>query len=198
MEGLPSPPPGHLPNPGTEAASPALAAGFFTTEPPKEPWRNGTKQKETKTPKDKQKILDRPSAVVSWFHKLQQHGRARTLQVRPRGGQDMVDTARQALLTPRADPQVPWPHLVALRCLPLSQGFVAIVSSPTQRVPGGLFFRDSETFRTFKDKFKRDKAKRAANASLRKKREKWFTNWVKVQPLFPLSNGVPPLEYKTN
>ena len=28
------PPPGDLPNPGIEPASPALAGGFFTTEPP--------------------------------------------------------------------------------------------------------------------------------------------------------------------
>ena len=27
-------PPGDLPNPGTELMSPALASGFFTTEPP--------------------------------------------------------------------------------------------------------------------------------------------------------------------
>ena len=35
--GLPFPPPGDLPNPGIEPASPAspaLAGGFFTTEPP--------------------------------------------------------------------------------------------------------------------------------------------------------------------
>ena len=32
--GLPFPPPGDLPKPGTEPASPALAGGFFTTEPP--------------------------------------------------------------------------------------------------------------------------------------------------------------------
>ena len=32
--GLPFPPPGDLPNPGTEPASPVLAGGFFTTEPP--------------------------------------------------------------------------------------------------------------------------------------------------------------------
>jgi len=37
------------PNPGTELASPALAAGFFTTEPPKKPWSNSTKRKEMKT-----------------------------------------------------------------------------------------------------------------------------------------------------
>ena len=30
--GLPFPPPGHLPNLGTEPAFPALAGGFFTTE----------------------------------------------------------------------------------------------------------------------------------------------------------------------
>ena len=32
--GLPFPAPGDLPNPGIEPASPALAGGFFTTEPP--------------------------------------------------------------------------------------------------------------------------------------------------------------------
>ena len=31
---LPFPPPGDLPRPGIEPSSPALAAGFFTTEPP--------------------------------------------------------------------------------------------------------------------------------------------------------------------
>ena len=31
--GLPFPPPGHLPNPGIEPVSPALAGGCFTTEP---------------------------------------------------------------------------------------------------------------------------------------------------------------------
>ena len=38
--GLPFPPPGDLPNPGIEPASPAspvLAWGFFTTEPPGKP-----------------------------------------------------------------------------------------------------------------------------------------------------------------
>ena len=33
--GLPFSPPGDLPDPGIEPASPALADGFFTTEPPK-------------------------------------------------------------------------------------------------------------------------------------------------------------------
>ena len=32
--GLPFPSPGDLPDPGAEPASPALAGGFFTTEPP--------------------------------------------------------------------------------------------------------------------------------------------------------------------
>ena len=39
--GLPLPTPGDLPNPGTEPASPkspALAGGFFTTEPPENPY----------------------------------------------------------------------------------------------------------------------------------------------------------------
>ena len=35
--GLPCPPPGELPNPGIELESPALAGGFFTTEPPGKP-----------------------------------------------------------------------------------------------------------------------------------------------------------------
>ena len=34
MSGLPFNPPGDLPNPGFELTSPALAGGFFTTEPP--------------------------------------------------------------------------------------------------------------------------------------------------------------------
>ena len=33
--GLPFPFPGHLPNPGIEPTSPAMAGGFFTTEPPR-------------------------------------------------------------------------------------------------------------------------------------------------------------------
>ena len=32
--GLPFPPPGDLPDPGIETASPALAGEFFTAEPP--------------------------------------------------------------------------------------------------------------------------------------------------------------------
>ena len=35
--GLPFPSPGDLPNPGIEPVSPALAGGFFTTEPPGKP-----------------------------------------------------------------------------------------------------------------------------------------------------------------
>ena len=35
--GLPFPSPGDLPDPGIEHASPALAGGFFTTEPPGKP-----------------------------------------------------------------------------------------------------------------------------------------------------------------
>ena len=31
---MPFPPPGDLPDPGIEPMSPALAGGFFTTEPP--------------------------------------------------------------------------------------------------------------------------------------------------------------------
>ena len=35
--GLPYPPPGDLPDPGIKPVSPALADGFFTTEPPGKP-----------------------------------------------------------------------------------------------------------------------------------------------------------------
>ena len=41
--GVPFPSPGDIPDPGTEAASPALAGGFFTTEPPGEPVYHGTR-----------------------------------------------------------------------------------------------------------------------------------------------------------
>ena len=37
LTGLPFPPPGDLPDPGTEPMSPALAGGFFTTEPLEKP-----------------------------------------------------------------------------------------------------------------------------------------------------------------
>ena len=36
--GLLFPSPGDLPDPGTEPTSPALAGGFFTTEPPEKPY----------------------------------------------------------------------------------------------------------------------------------------------------------------
>ena len=35
--GLPFPPPGYLTNPGMESKPPALAGGFFPTEPPRKP-----------------------------------------------------------------------------------------------------------------------------------------------------------------
>ena len=35
--GLPFPPPGDLPHPGIKPVSPALAGGFFTAEPPRNP-----------------------------------------------------------------------------------------------------------------------------------------------------------------
>ena len=38
--GLPFPCPGGLPNLEIESASPALAGGFFTTEPPEKPFTN--------------------------------------------------------------------------------------------------------------------------------------------------------------
>ena len=36
--GLPFPPPGDVPHPGIEPTFPALAGGFFTTEPPGKPY----------------------------------------------------------------------------------------------------------------------------------------------------------------
>ena len=45
--GLPVPPSGDLPDPGIEAASPVLAGGFFTAEPPGKPPR---RQEVTGTP----------------------------------------------------------------------------------------------------------------------------------------------------
>ena len=36
--GFPFPPAGDLPDPGIKLRSPVLAGGFFTTEPPAEPW----------------------------------------------------------------------------------------------------------------------------------------------------------------
>ena len=37
FSGLPFPSPGDIPDPGIEPAPPALASGFFTTEPPGNP-----------------------------------------------------------------------------------------------------------------------------------------------------------------
>ena len=37
LEWLPFPPLGNLPNPGIKPVSPALAGGFFTTDPPGKP-----------------------------------------------------------------------------------------------------------------------------------------------------------------
>ena len=41
QSGLPFPSPGDLPDPGIKPASPALAGGFFTTEPPGQPKEAG-------------------------------------------------------------------------------------------------------------------------------------------------------------
>ena len=37
LSGLPFPPPGYVPNPVIQPASPTLAGGFFTAEPPGKP-----------------------------------------------------------------------------------------------------------------------------------------------------------------
>jgi len=39
LEWLPFPSPGELPNPGIKTVSPALAGGFFTTEPHGKPYK---------------------------------------------------------------------------------------------------------------------------------------------------------------
>ena len=44
--GLPFPPPGHLPNPGTKLVSPALAGAIFVTEPPGKPNTGIVKRKQ--------------------------------------------------------------------------------------------------------------------------------------------------------
>ena len=50
---MPLPPPGDFPNPGIKPASPALAGGFFTTEPPGKPLIIFTKKKKKqKTPQN--------------------------------------------------------------------------------------------------------------------------------------------------
>ena len=41
--GLPFPPPGNIPDPGIEPGFPALAGGFFTTEPPGKPREGGAR-----------------------------------------------------------------------------------------------------------------------------------------------------------
>ena len=41
QSGLPFPSPGDLPDPGIKPESPALAGGFFTTEPPGQPKEAG-------------------------------------------------------------------------------------------------------------------------------------------------------------
>ena len=51
--GLPCPPPGDLPDPGTESASPALAGEFFTTVPPGKP--KGLKIYDIKERKEEEK-----------------------------------------------------------------------------------------------------------------------------------------------
>ena len=55
---LPFPSPGDLPDPGIEPPSPALAGGFFTTEPPgkEEPWKRNRNDQNICGPND-QNIL---------------------------------------------------------------------------------------------------------------------------------------------
>ena len=50
QSGLPCPPPGYLPDPGTELMSPVfptLAGGFFTAEPPEKPFQPVEMQKDS-------------------------------------------------------------------------------------------------------------------------------------------------------
>ena len=53
--GLPLPPLGDLPDPGTEPASPALAGRFFTTEPPRKPLDIVNNRTESKTSDNQRK-----------------------------------------------------------------------------------------------------------------------------------------------
>ena len=56
--GLPFPPPGDLPDPGIELVSPALAGGFFTTEPPGKP--SSTSRWRVKKPSCPSSTLENP------------------------------------------------------------------------------------------------------------------------------------------
>ena len=64
LDEFPCPPPGDPPNPGTEAESPALAGGLFTTEP------SGKPQLFNNIPRcfecDKGSLHTHPSSVLCW------------------------------------------------------------------------------------------------------------------------------------
>ena len=57
---MPFPSPGDVPHPGITPVSPALAGGFFTTEPPGKP-----------TLDSKESTVGVPSAVNCWHHTLE-------------------------------------------------------------------------------------------------------------------------------
>ena len=60
--GLPFPPQGDLPDPGIEPASPALAGGFFTTDPPGKPW--------SWLEKDKDDVVEINECPISLFYMI--------------------------------------------------------------------------------------------------------------------------------
>ena len=74
---LPFPSPGDLPDPGIKPESPALAGGFFTTEPPRKPWQKPENQKRWHLDRRKGRWQD-TSKMPHGYH----HGRAEILRER--------------------------------------------------------------------------------------------------------------------
>ena len=69
--GLPFPPPGDLPDPGIEPASPALAGGFFTTEPLGKPCKRTFNTLFSFIPAVTSELICIPSLEVIFDHKYQ-------------------------------------------------------------------------------------------------------------------------------
>ena len=97
--GVPFPSPGHLPNPGIEPASPALAGEFFTTEAPGKPSLGPLKHKYQD---------EIPSARESWRkHVHRRRGREvqEEMLVNPGGGEK--EGQRKAFLRPELPAEEP-------------------------------------------------------------------------------------------
>ena len=69
--GLPFPPPGDLPDPGMEPTSPALAGGFFTTEPLGKPYKRTFNTLCSFIPAVASELIRIPSLEVIFDHKYQ-------------------------------------------------------------------------------------------------------------------------------